>query len=323
MPVGSSSIADHAPTPEGRLWAAFCVSAADYSDRVLIAYLDEFGHVGPYVSPEHGKFFHNPVFGYAGIILPASNVRAFGAKFEHQKARQFRAEIFQSGKHPRRWEKKGAEIFTTGSYDRYPERVPFIAGLADYLIRRQGKIFFYGEVKSQGTTRETGITPAKRTSDALINTVRRLCEYAESVDDELLILLDEGGPMPREDAITSMASFIYSSTDPSMRRIIEVPMQLESHRYGPMQFADWLCAILSRSSHFHFSTSDEFAWAPRVLDQVIGSRATRGSRIWVPTRHTPVSANALRHSQKWILRPERPTLRRSARLTQRIGDVIS
>lgn len=163
---------------------------------MLIAYLDEFGHVGPYVSPQHKKFFHNPIFGYAGIVLPSSSVRAFGATFERAKEREFRSEIHESGKHPRRWEKKGSEIFTTGSYARYPQRIDLIADLADYLVRRDGRIFFYGDVKTVGSPAESGETAAATTRRALTEAVRRLCEYADARDDDLLVLLDDGGPMP-------------------------------------------------------------------------------------------------------------------------------
>lgn len=292
-------------------------------DHLLIAYLDEFGHVGPYIAPDHRKFFHNPVFGYAGIVVPSTAVRAFGARFERVKEREFRSEIHASGRHPRRWEKKGAEIFTTGSYERYPERVDFITDLAEYATRLGGRLFFYGEVKPLGSPAESGETAAVRTKKALTETVRRLCDYAESRGEDLLVVLDEGGPMPREEAITAMAQFIYSSPDPKMKRILEVPMQLESHRYGSMQYADWLCAVLSRAVHFHFSTSDEFVWAPAVLGRVIQSRATQESRIWVPSLHERVSARGLSHSIKWTNRPTEPDRRRrSAHLTQRIADSL-
>lgn len=291
---------------------------------MLVAYLDEFGHVGPYIDTEHKKFFHHPAFGYAGIVLPAESIRAFGAKFEHVKARQFRAEIVDSGKHPRRWEKKGAEIFTTGSHDRYPDRVAFIADLADYLDRLRGRLFYYGEIKPVGTERATGESAAARTKQALIESVRRLCRYADSKDQDLIVLLDKGGPMPREEAITSMATFIYASQDQSMKRIIEVPMELESHRYGALQYADWICAIVTRASHYHLTSSDEFAWAPRVLDRVFGDRVTNESRIWVPASHEAIRERALKHRDKWIDRTERPDVRRSrTRLTQRIGDLFS
>lgn len=290
---------------------------------MLIAYLDEFGHVGPYVSPEHRKFFHNPIFGYAGIVLPSTSVRAFGAMFERAKEREFRSEIHESGKHPRRWEKKGSEIFTTGSYARYPQRVDLIADLADYLVRRDGRIFFYGDVKPVGSPAESGETAAATTRRALTEAVRRLCAYADARDDDLLVLLDEGGPLPREEAITAMAQFIYASSAPHMKRVLEVPMQLESHRYGAVQFADWICAALTRASHFHFTPSAEFAWAPNVIARVVQNRSTSESRIWVPASHDRVKDVALAHPRKWANRASaRAQVTRSTRPTQRIRDAV-
>ncbi|CAM5352006.1 DUF3800 domain-containing protein [Leifsonia shinshuensis] len=290
---------------------------------MLIAYLDEFGHVGPYVSPQHKKFFHNPIFGYAGIVVPTTSVRAFGAKFERSKEREFRAEIHESGKHPRRWEKKGSEIFTTGSHVRYPQRVDLIDDLADYLVRRGGRIFFSGEVKPVGSPAESGQTAAVTTRKALTEAVRRLCEYADARDEELLVLLDEGGPLPREEAITAMAQFIYSSSAPHMKRVLEVPMQLESHRYGAVQFADWICAALTRAVHFHFTPSAEFSWAPNVIAQLVVNRSTSQSQIWVPTTRDRVKDVGLAHARKWANRPSTSErVVRSPRLTLRVRDAV-
>lgn len=290
---------------------------------MIVAYLDEFGHVGPYISTMHKKFKDHPLFGYAGIVLPEDAIRPFGAKFEQVKARQFRSEIVKTGKHPRRWEKKGAEMFTTGAYNKYPERVDFISDLADYMMRLGGRIFFYGEEKPVGTEKMTGQSAAYRTRAVLTESVRRLCRYADLRDEHLTIFLDKGGPMPREEAITSLAQFIYASTDPPMKRIIEVPMELESHRYGAVQFADWMCAITSRATHFHFSDSDEFSWASSVFGTVFDGRTVDGSRIWLPSQDRPVSPKAIRHTRKWCTSKQASLTRHGAHLTQSVRDVMS
>ncbi|MDY2669804.1 DUF3800 domain-containing protein [Schaalia hyovaginalis] len=289
---------------------------------MIVAYLDEFGHVGPYISTAHKKFKDHPLFGYAGIVLPEASIRSFGAKFEQVKARQFRSEIVKTGKHPRRWEKKGAEMFTTGAYSKYPERVDFISDLADYMARLGGKIFFYGEEKPAGTEKETGQSAADRTRAVLTESVRRLCRYADLRGENLTIFLDKGGPMPREEAITSLAQFIYASPDPPMKRIVEVPMELESHRYGAVQFADWMCAIASRATHFHFSDSDEFSWAPNVFGAVFNERALDESRIWLPSQERPVRAKAIKHTRKWRTSESASAIHHGAHMTQRIRDAM-
>ena len=42
-----------------------------------IAYLDEFGHVGPYIDRTHPRHNDSPVFGLAGFVLPLDEVRGF------------------------------------------------------------------------------------------------------------------------------------------------------------------------------------------------------------------------------------------------------
>lgn len=139
-----------------------------------------------------------------------------------------------------------------------------------------------------------------------------------------MVLLDRGGPMPREEAITSMASFIYSSEERSVKRIVEVPVELESHRYGSMQYADWICSILSRASHYHFSDSTEFAWSPPVLNQIVGGRIMPGSRIWLPEHKWAVTEKALVHTGKWLNSHNARSLSsgRTEHLTQAVRDAI-
>ena len=49
------------------------------------AYLDEFGHIGPYVSGEDSRYNESPVFGLAGFVLPSEQVRGFGTWFFQRK----------------------------------------------------------------------------------------------------------------------------------------------------------------------------------------------------------------------------------------------
>lgn len=73
-----------------------------------IAHLDEFGHVGPYVAREDPTHNDSPVFGLAGFIMPAEQVRGFGTWFSQRKCELLDFEIQRSGEHPTVWEKKGS-----------------------------------------------------------------------------------------------------------------------------------------------------------------------------------------------------------------------
>jgi len=48
---------------------------------MLLAYIDEIGETGAFVSHDHPKFNTSPAFGYAGFVIPAVNARRFGAAF--------------------------------------------------------------------------------------------------------------------------------------------------------------------------------------------------------------------------------------------------
>ncbi len=41
----------------------------------LFAYLDEFGHIGPYVGRDDPRYKESPVSGLAGFVLPAEGDR--------------------------------------------------------------------------------------------------------------------------------------------------------------------------------------------------------------------------------------------------------
>ena len=86
-----------------------------------IAYLDEFGHIGPYISRIHAQHNTSPVFGLGGLLLPASKVRAFSTWFYQLKGQLLNFEIERAGVPAYRWEKKGSAHFTTTNVLRYPE----------------------------------------------------------------------------------------------------------------------------------------------------------------------------------------------------------
>jgi len=44
---------------------------------LYIAHLDEFGHIGPYISREDPSYNDSPVFGLGGMILPYDKTRSF------------------------------------------------------------------------------------------------------------------------------------------------------------------------------------------------------------------------------------------------------
>ena len=81
--------------------------------HLYIAFLDEFGHIGPFISRSHRKYKQSPVFGLAGYVLPHRNARTFATWFYQMKAELLQPEISILKVHQATWEKKGNELFTS------------------------------------------------------------------------------------------------------------------------------------------------------------------------------------------------------------------
>ena len=72
------------------------------------AYPDEFGHIGPFLSRSDPRHHTSPVFGFAGIVLPVTEVRNFSMYFYKLKCRLLEWEISRDQKNTPayQWEKK-------------------------------------------------------------------------------------------------------------------------------------------------------------------------------------------------------------------------
>lgn len=254
---------------------------------MLIAYLDEFGHVGPYVSPEHAKFSQHPVFGYAGFVIPADQSRAFGARFSKAKKELFKTEI-EKPKSPHRWERKGNELFSTGNMERHPEQGRVFLKLLNSLKLRGGKVFYYGEEKATGTLKQTGVSSEERTSIALKETINRLCTYADRANTEILIIMDQITEKSRIEMVADMYAHVYSRSSynvehPEMRRVVEAPLHIESNLNSSVQFADWLCALMSRLSHWQLVADSQFGWSSNLVAASLRGEFTFESKIYMKT----------------------------------------
>lgn len=89
---------------------------------MLLAYLDEIGEAGAFVSRTDSRFNTSPAFGYAGFVLPAAEARRFGMWFTQEKRKVYASEIAASG-HPAQSEKKGSSIFRELTLKDYPQQV--------------------------------------------------------------------------------------------------------------------------------------------------------------------------------------------------------
>lgn len=224
-----------------------------------IAYLDEFGHIGPYVARTDPKYKESPVFGLAGIILPAKEVRNFGTWFFQRKCELLAWEIARAGEHPATWEKKGAALYTAQNVNKYIELRKFTNRFFSKINSVGGVVFYVGIKKNLSPDKHN---PNKLYIRVLLEAIKRINSFVEEdcpVGSNFILALDEHDQ--RENLITASSRTMYSVEKP-MRRLIEPPFQLESHRYQTMQAADWIAGLVGR---FGAIWADQAAYPENII----------------------------------------------------------
>jgi hypothetical protein len=242
---------------------------------LYIAYLDEFGHIGPYISREDPSYNDSPVFGLGGMILPYDKTRSFATWFYQLKCRLLAWEIEQSGQHPATWEKKGSSLYTTQNVVKYQELRQGTNRLLNKIRGVGGHVFYTGIEKN---------SPAERSNakalylSVLSQAMRKLNQYAMDHEAQIMIIMDEH--QDREAILTRASQAMYGGSFPR-RRVIEPPFQVESHRYQTCQCADWLCGLIGRMGAFQARRDEwnDMAWVETYFLNRVQQAITEHSGI--------------------------------------------
>ncbi len=243
-----------------------------------IAYLDEFGHIGPYISNNHEKHNTHPVFGLGGIVIPADKAREFATFFFQLKSRLLDFEIKKSGTHPAKWEKKGAQLYTTKNVLKYIELRKATNRIINKVRNIGGYIFYVGQMKKFDQDSK------KLYQFMLKETIKRLDEECQSRNNNLLIIIDEQENSAKN-RNSSMRAHIVEAAAISMfgeenrKSLIEPPIAAESHLYQNLQCADWICGLIGRMAHYQVEpdVKSEFEWVDRYFKARIQQAQKRSS----------------------------------------------
>src|SRR6266542_3442586 len=217
--------------------AGFRVSEAGMS--VKFVYLDEFGHIGPFMSRHAKRYNESPVFGLAGIVLPEDAIRPFATRFLQLKEHIFKSEIKKSGKLPQEWEKHGSEIFTPKLVARYPHFRSTGFRLLNYIRDCGGKAFYYGREKISGTTNvnSTGLH-----TTVLGHAIRQLDSFCQTDGTNFVMVVDEHSASKR--LLVTASKTMYGHTP--ARHLLCPPFEVKSYINQNIQAADWVAAIVGR-----------------------------------------------------------------------------
>lgn len=238
-----------------------------------IAYLDEFGHIGPFIERSHPQHNDSPVFGLAGMVLPSTQVRNFGTWFYQRKCELLEWEIERAAAHPALWEKKGSSPYTTTNVSKYKQLRAFTNRLLNKIRNCEGFVFYVGVKKSYAPEKHS---PNNLYRAVLREAIKRLDQFC--LDDcnpqnNFLIVMDEHEQ--RSSFITEAAKAMFNTDDPR-RALIEPPFQVESHRYQTLQAADWIAGLIGRLSA-SWASPDQFP-ENEVFRRYFEARVNQASR---------------------------------------------
>lgn len=284
---------------------------------MLLAYIDEIGEPGAFVSHDHPRFKTSPAFGYAGFIIPGNKAREFGAKFTHEKKIRFSHDI-ANAENPGRWEAKGADLFRPDTPSQRPENLRIFSNLVRAVCAHSGKLFYYANEKPQGTPKQTSLDPEVRERDAMQETLNRIARYANSCNEEVMVLIDSINEKTRVNRVADMYAHIFARSLEyrEMRSIIEPPMHLDSILSSNIQFADWIAAYVTRAIDYQLIEDSKYKWiANHKSSEAIRGSFTYESKLHLHNR----SLEDFHHSR--ILESARPVYPPSAELSiqRRIG----
>lgn len=238
--------------------------------KLHFIFLDEFGHIGPFVSRTDKKYKTSPVFGMAGFMLDSGRVRELSTWYHKLKCDVFAAEIKESGKHASQWEKKGNQLFTSKRAYK-TKRLGF--SLINEIKAHGGKIFYQGIEKHFTPEKSNGPGLYKA---VLSSTIRAVDKRFRGDGEKYAIIMDQHND--RAKLMTSALQTMHSRENGAFG-LIEPPYQVESHLYPTVQMADWIASITG-SIWAHKTRHEEFSdheWASKYFEARINSAVTHSS----------------------------------------------
>lgn len=253
----------------------------DKEESLYLGYFDEFGHNGPYISRSHPTYKTHPVFGIGGFIIPAEHARELSARFRFIKEQGLKEEIDalvrSKGMPVEQWEKKGSALLTTKNIETYAQTRRIVFRVLSTLDKLGARVVFYGQQKPCGGPDTVLETTSQRYGHAMKQLITRVQGDLPG-HETFLIVLDKQGKRERLEIFAETAAFMFSNNNAD--RLIEPPMEVESHLYQTVQCADWICAILGRISAYLLDPEfAEFTWAPKYFGTRLAALSTPSSKI--------------------------------------------
>ncbi|ATG47693.1 hypothetical protein CEW89_08980 [Celeribacter ethanolicus] len=236
---------------------------------MYFAYLDEFGHIGPYISRSSKKHNESPVFGLAGIILPENAIRPFATYFLKQKEFAFSFEIEKSGKMAAKWEKKGTSFIRPKPLQEYVEMRRLLHRILNKVDDLGGNVFYYGREKKRGY--HENLNPTGLYTTCFAHALRRLDKFCEARDTSFITIVDQHSA--RKELLETAAKTMFGKQP--CNRLASPPFEVESYINQNIQAADWIATLVGRLKAFEVEPEQysDFEYIKTLFANRIGELA--------------------------------------------------
>ena len=268
---------------------------------MLIAYIDEVGEAGAFISKDHKRFKTSPVFGYAGFVIPERYVHDISRDVASTK------QLFHSllcgdseeepGNYVPTWERKGSDILSKHAMRRAgrQEVVELRSLLARISSNYGGKLFYFvrekpigspGQVWGKDTGNSWEAMREERTLECLSEAINRLCRYAEHEDQNILLFQDMINEKQRFHQVTRSYAHIYSriKEHQEMLRILEAPAYIDSELSTNIQCADWVAALIGRACDYQLIPGSSYKWVAETFYRYLHGHFTYESTLQLNMR---------------------------------------
>lgn len=219
---------------------------------MYFVYLDEFGHIGPYVARSGRKHNESPVFGLAGMILPEEAVRPFATYFLKQKEGVFGNEIVAAKKLSSKWEKKGTSFIRPKPLRSYPELRRTLHRVLKKIDSMGGSVFYYGREKRRGI--HDDLNPVGLYTTCMAHALRRLNKFCDQRNSSFVVIMDQHSA--RKELLECAAKTMFGQ-QPCLH-LASPPFEVESYLNQNIQAADWIATLIGRLSAYETAQSEFF-----------------------------------------------------------------